>query len=225
MVRLGEHPSAQHVCKPMQFQFQYGSIGSKTELHAETIKLLFQFQYGSIGSGKLEANPSKFQVSIPVWFDWEHMSVDTIQNVHVVSIPVWFDWEKLAESFSTMLSSFNSSMVRLGVKRKFTRSVILPRFQFQYGSIGSQYDRVRFTNISSFNSSMVRLGGWYCWRRKVNKFVSIPVWFDWETNIKSWNKPIYLFQFQYGSIGSVGGLLRTLWHTEFQFQYGSIGRK
>ncbi len=76
------------------------------------------------------------QVSIPVWFDWENATIDRCRGD---------------------MSSFNSSMVRLGgtlviirylLNRRFNSSMVRlgefpysyfnpnARFQFQYGSIG-----------------------------------------------------------------------------------------
>ncbi len=98
---------------------------------------------------------------------------------------------------------FNSSMVRLGENKAQIKEATLVSFQFQYGSIGSQYDRIRFTNIASFNSSMVRLGA-----------------YKNQTELAG----ILLFQFQYGSIGRIIPMLTTIFRMLFQFQYGSIGR-
>ena len=70
---------------------------------------------------------------------------------------------------------------------------------------------------------------WFDWEcsRLHNSFspysVSIPVWFDWESSNIPAVPDVFVFQFQYGSIGS--GLTRLLdcRLTAFQFQYGSIG--
>ena len=77
-------------------------------------------------------------VSIPVWFDWERGRIRRRQLYLLVSIPVWFDWECAATgSNSVPTSSFNSSMVRLGDGDQFIENEETIMFQFQYGSIGS----------------------------------------------------------------------------------------
>ena len=71
-------------------------------------------------------------------------------------------------------------MVRLGVRFSLKTVNYTTQFQFQYGSIGRQTERIKTMKEQSFNSSMVRLGGFD--RRSIPGVycVSIPVWFDWE---------------------------------------------
>ncbi len=76
------------------FQFQYGSIGRVFQFWVMERHKSFQFQYGSIGRGINDV---------------------TSDYNRIVSIPVWFDWEHLfALKLRCKIRCFNSSMVRLG---------------------------------------------------------------------------------------------------------------
>ena len=153
-------------------------LGARSAFYHNAI-LEFQFQYGAIGSHHFCSKCLSRQVSIPVWCDWEqsiqmvtfcvlcfnssmvrlevliiccfacsfnrfNSSMVRLGGYHTsssllnatVSIPVWCDWEAAVAPTTTLSSCFNSSMVRLGVW-----IVIMTLFP-----------------ISCFNSSMVRLG-------------------------------------------------------------------
>ena len=142
-----------------------------------------------------------------------------------LSIPAWYDWEFQAAMYCDITGTFNSSMVRLGVKNA-VKSLGNTFFQFQHGTIGrlngldgGYNDFVSFNSSmvrlgvlrlryrsdlhNSFNSSMVRLGVEGRWIRRVNCII---------------------FQFQHGTIGRLT-LQRSEWNLpHFQFQHGTIGR-
>ena len=75
------------------FQFQYGSIGSEPVPCKSLIGIKFQFQYGSIGSPNalliskvlFRFNSSMVRLGVAQFVGFVHY--------YQVSIPVWFDWE------------------------------------------------------------------------------------------------------------------------------------
>ena len=96
-------------------------------------------------------------------------------------------------------------------------------FQFQYGTIGRSM-AYRFTNTDKvsipvwydwkaisiadktgrkqrFNSSMVRLEEMKELLYVFFYLVSIPVWYDWKYFLYDGSELVYMFQFQYGTIG------------------------
>ena len=207
----------------LEFQFQYGSIGSLTQETVNEIINMFQFQYGSIGSDRAGIGFLCLRM-----FQFQYGSIGRMMPRLtglrcVVSIPVWFDWEI-------------SCSIHPG---------ICSVFQFQYGSIGSLSMMSVLSAISCFNSSMVRLGVIIDLNRNNFSEVSIPVWFDWEFVSISDAISAILFQFQYGSIGRHNSrsfnnfpisfnssmvrlgegyhLMKIPDTHKFQFQYGSIG--
>ena len=181
MVRLGGDYLFKTGGYPVQFQFQYGAIGR-----------LFPVQ-----------NPFIQEVSIPVWCDWEGARISSPSHLR----PFQFQYGAIGSVSCTVagsaLSRFNSSMVRLGDNYP-AFEVAGIAFQFQYGAIGREIWLTVTELASGFNSSMVRLGvsensagAWTCYR------VSIPVWCDWEASSASdIFFSFFLFQFQYGAIGS-----------------------
>ena len=68
---------------------------------------------------------------------------------------------------------FNSSMVRLGERKKMKIGTIAASFQFQYGSIGSSSPPTT---------------------EPVEMKVSIPVWFDWEFDVFD-SSMVFLYRF------------------------------
>ncbi len=106
-------------------------------------------------------------------------------------------------TLSTLLSYFNSKMVRL-IDLHCSNLLIVPRFQFQNGSINSGLTLQEDGLAIDFNSKMVRLIG-------VDKVINI--------------KATHRFQFQNGSINR---RLRKQYFCKyvaiFQFQNGSINR-
>ena len=102
--------------------------------------------------------------------------------INAVSIPVWCDWESRSIFCPLkIMSSFNSSMVRLGEihiysYHCFTQVSIPVWCDWEFTG------KTNFTYQNSFNSSMVRLG----------VFIH---------RVKESDQ--YWFQFQYGAIGSL----------------------
>ena len=146
---------------------------------------------------------------------------------------------------ANFLSSFNSSMVRLGVKLMYSGEL----FQLVSIPVWCDWENTRFRRkffYRSFNSSMVRLGAKVILLDYFRNLVSIPVWCDWESCSLSSTCSCSLFQFQYGAIGSNFNCFGSYslenvsipvwcdWEQKntssiykgvcwFQFQYGAIG--
>ncbi len=121
-----------------------------------------------------------YQVSIPVWFDWEDGTVDveklinsfqfqygsigrpilshetnqyTCFNSSMVRLGAWADF---SERFG--IPSFNSSMVRLGENKAQIKEATLVSFQFQYGSIGRIHCRVSAKRLHQFQFQYGSIG-------------------------------------------------------------------
>ena len=99
-----------------------------------------------------------YEISIPLWYDWEFIQPTLILTSRLISIPLWYDWEPALTSqvsqcsvfqfhYGTIESSqplvqlplpqyFNSTMVRLRVSRD-NRGTPITSFQFHYGTIES----------------------------------------------------------------------------------------
>ena len=98
----------------------------------------FQFQLGAIGSGKKEATSQVLRVSIPAWCDWEEMADKmnaeqlTSFNSSLVRLGVI-----LSSCITKQRCSFNSSLVRLGAPLRTVALISAGMFQFQLGAIGS----------------------------------------------------------------------------------------
>ena len=112
-----------------------------------------------LGGNECTCRNIECKVSIPVWCDWEggfrifviflfvefQFQYGAIGRYGAwselwagfVSIPVWCDWEPTCYTFAEFLKSFNSSMVRLGVRQHRNKTPCHRKFQFQYGAIGS----------------------------------------------------------------------------------------
>jgi len=77
----------------------------------------------------------------------------------------------------------------------------------------------------SFNSTLVRLEEYLSLIRCLNLYVSIPLWFDWKFKFAIPAIDEFLFQFHFGSIGSMAGIAAAdSDYRKFQFHFGSIGR-
>ena len=186
----------------IQFQFQYGTIGRMRASSFANKDILFQFQYGTIG--RLTAVIPDYTCPL---FQFQYGTIGRSENLlhqmfYLVSIPVWYDWKKQCRQ-SPHLS---------------------PSFQFQYGTIGSELPKTLQRGIPSFNSSMVRLeaGG-------EGYFLLIPISFNSSMvrlEVLEQRRAFQniMFQFQYGTIGSLSDDLPERHEIVFQFQYGTLGR-
>ena len=90
-----------------------------------------------------------YQVSIPVWFDWEDGTVDVEKLINSFQFQYGSIGRAVGKVIDTVPVGFNSSMVRLGVSDSSTSCPI----------------------FCCFNSSMVRLGGGRAWVYKTLKTV------------------------------------------------------
>ena len=157
-----------------------------------------------------------YEISIPLWYDWEFIQPTLILTSRLISIPLWYDWEPALTSqvsqcsvfqfhYGTIESSqplvqlplpqyFNSTMVRLRDKLIIVGWVTHVLFQFHYGTI----ERIMQAGIdsegSNFNSTMVRLRGALQLKYCRCLFISIPLWYDWES-FTSFHELIWLLYF------------------------------
>ncbi len=121
-------------------------------------------------------------VSIPVWFDWERGHGHIFILPKPVSIPVWFDWESTPMWRGSTDSSFNSSMVRLGVFSLHSSGFTYTRFNSSMVRLGDA-DAPLFASVKPFQFQYGSIGSLLIKKRKsIYILVSIPVWFDWEPN-------------------------------------------
>ena len=110
-----------------------------------------------------------------------------------------------------------------------------------------------YSSHKASNAFTISILVWYDWKKVVGllviaaKLISIPVWYDWKTGSLVSYSTSCLFQFQYGTIGSIfwnfrykalpyfnSSMVRLedfsfiiVWvnQTNFQFQYGTIGSR
>ena len=96
------------------FQFHYGAIGTKLLLNTSLNDITFQFHYSAIGTMRLTCRPAQYEVSIPLWCDWNYSADTKAQK----SIMFQFHYGAIGTILCLMqmkhfLLSFNSIMVRL----------------------------------------------------------------------------------------------------------------
>ena len=202
MVRLGEI-SLRTVYSATKFQFQYGAIGRQGLVRIDLLMKDFNSSMVRLGENATTTtgavltyfNSSMVRLGVPVLrfrFCWFCQ----------ISIPVWCDWELLnpCELFSQPY--FNSSMVRLGEDLSLFTAHHWTKFQFQYGAIGRKFERPFKELFANFNSSMVRLGAFFLFFVSFDSmnFNSSMVRLGAIQNRASILQ--FLFQFQYGAIGS-----------------------
>ncbi len=123
---------------------------------------LFQFQLGTIG------RPFCSEIStVSIWFQFQ---LGTIGRI----------WGLLKEEG---VSSFNSSLVRLGVCESLVFPELFDPFQFQLGTIGRSNLHSGLLELMPFQFQLGTIGssGHEVQREQTN-FVSIPAWYDWETD-------------------------------------------
>ena len=89
-------------------------LGVKNETAPNSTVTMFQFQLGAIGR--------VYRIQVP--------------TIYVVSIPAWCDWEDRDKQEYDVITSFNSSLVRLGVELFRSIKQVVKMFQFQLGAIG-----------------------------------------------------------------------------------------
>ncbi len=99
----------------------------------------------------------------------------------LVSIPAWCDWEPAGQTkVIDCLTSFNSSMVRLGDYLSSPEPGKLRCFNSSMVRLGVNMIDVSRRVRLRFNSSMVRLGVRDIRGDRITNNVSIPAWCDWE---------------------------------------------
>ncbi len=189
----------------LKFQFHYGSIGrDHRHLHGRVADL-FQFHYGSIGRlcriQRKGASPA-FQfhygsIGRPDWFCsgmfFQHFNSTMVRlEAHCwagrvfakrISIPLWFDWKSLRQDAES------------GCK-----GISIPLW-FDWKHSGAYWSVVR---------SMISIPLWFDWKPMTDQRpssrnqISIPLWFDWKPLVGQGVPSASVFQFHYGSIGSLG---------------------
>ena len=145
-----------------------------------------------------------YNISIPVWYDWQYQALRWQNQQHTISIPVWYDWQGDSK-FSGCLTfyDFNSSMVRLTGGKICGFVCSLSKFQFQYGTI----DRV----LAGTSNSILALFQFQY--GTIDRCLS-----------RGKVRTTIIFQFQYGTIDSYRESSVYRGCHLFQFQYGTIDR-
>ena len=183
LVRLAEHIDYHRnsVCKCFNSSLVRLAVVYMPPLATELT--LFQFQFGTIGSSTDQwAVPNSCKVSIPVWYDWQVKDKTTAQLREQVSIPVWYDWQRAPRRPGPYpLRCFNSSLVRLAVRKLQTYSRCSFMFQFQFGTIG----RISYFSVYAsgymFQFQFGTIGSIRDIAKDAPARVSIPVWYDWQS--------------------------------------------
>ena len=166
-------------------------------------------------------------ISIPVWCDWENYPNQHRRFSCQISIPVWCDWENPSIFvYFAQICNFNSSMVRLGVRRSISVNSALRYFNSSMVRLGARSSSHSNELSTNFNSSMVRLGE-LCtdFMQEVfsyfnSSMVRLGVLYQLSQDVafRHFNSSMVRLgapKFTYNEIN---------W-SKFQFQYGAIGRQ
>ena len=95
-------------------------------------------------------------------FQFQHGAIKAVDIVFIVSL----------------LSNFNSNMVRLKLFICYLISKLSCRFQFQHGAIKAFSTLKKIISLSDFNSNMVRLKQGRGSEGILRNVISIPTWCD-----------------------------------------------